>query len=127
MSFYNDSKLDESYTPQRISVRGGTDFHDLKELVMLEVEDLSGWTNIKLEDAPGRYADDNGLFGSLGYLVALRSDIFNRETQRESATSIPAPVCCPPQSAERQGHSHSTAQDFFHKGVSALCLRSSWF
>ncbi|KAF9312183.1 Anaphase-promoting complex subunit 10 [Podila horticola] len=46
-------KLDESYTPQRISVRGGTDFHDLKELVMLELEDLSGWTNIKLEDSPG--------------------------------------------------------------------------
>ncbi|KAF9380263.1 hypothetical protein CPB97_008482 [Podila verticillata] len=53
LSFYNDSKLDESYTPQRISVRGGTDFHDLKELVILELEDLSGWTNIKLEDAPG--------------------------------------------------------------------------
>ncbi|KAF9328220.1 hypothetical protein BG006_008559 [Podila minutissima] len=53
LSFYNDSKLDESYTPQRISVRGGTDFHDLKELVMLELEDLSGWTNIKLEDSPG--------------------------------------------------------------------------
>ncbi|KAF9406843.1 Anaphase-promoting complex subunit 10 [Podila epigama] len=46
-------KLDESYTPQIISIRGGTDFHDLKELVVLELDDLSGWTNITLQDAPG--------------------------------------------------------------------------
>lgn len=73
MSFYNDNKLDESYTPQRISIRGGTDFHDLKELVILELEDLSGWTNIKLEDAPGRY-DNNSLLVR-HYAVDLRYDL----------------------------------------------------
>jgi len=73
LSFYNDSKLDESYTPQRISVRGGTDFHDLKELVMLELEDLSGWTNIKLEDAPGRYDNNSLLVGH--WAVNLRYDL----------------------------------------------------
>ncbi|KAF9438336.1 Anaphase-promoting complex subunit 10 [Entomortierella beljakovae] len=54
VSFYYDFKQDESYTPQRISIRGGTSFHDLKDLVNIEMEPKTGWANITLEDIPGR-------------------------------------------------------------------------
>ncbi|KAI1304074.1 Anaphase-promoting complex subunit 10 [Mortierella claussenii] len=54
VSFYYDFKQDESYTPQRISIRGGTAYHDLQELVNVEVEPITGWVNISLEDIPGR-------------------------------------------------------------------------
>ncbi|KAF9112591.1 Anaphase-promoting complex subunit 10 [Mortierella sp. AM989] len=53
ISFYYDYKQDESYTPLRVSVRGGTAFHDLKELVNVEMEPITGWANITLEDIPG--------------------------------------------------------------------------
>ncbi|KAF9913082.1 Anaphase-promoting complex subunit 10 [Lobosporangium transversale] len=53
VSFYYDYKQDESYTPLGISIRGGTAYHDLKELVNVELEKQTGWVNISLEDSPG--------------------------------------------------------------------------
>ncbi|KAG0367277.1 anaphase-promoting complex subunit 10 [Gamsiella multidivaricata] len=53
ISFYYDFKQDESYTPLRISVKGGTAHHDLTELVSMELEGITGWVNINLEDIPG--------------------------------------------------------------------------
>ncbi|KAG0324034.1 Anaphase-promoting complex subunit 10 [Dissophora globulifera] len=53
VSIYYDLKQDESYTPLRISIRAGTAYHDLKELVNMEVEGITGWANITLEDALG--------------------------------------------------------------------------
>ncbi|KAG0217178.1 Anaphase-promoting complex subunit 10 [Mortierella sp. GBA43] len=53
LSFYFDFKQDESYTPLRISIRGGTSFHNLKELMNSELEGITGWVNINLEDVPG--------------------------------------------------------------------------
>ena len=32
VALYTDYKLDESYTPTRVSVRGGTNFNDLQEM-----------------------------------------------------------------------------------------------
>ncbi|KAF8940550.1 anaphase-promoting complex subunit 10 [Dissophora ornata] len=53
VSIYYDAKEDESYTPSRISIRGGTGYHDLKELINMELEVIVGWVNINLEDMPG--------------------------------------------------------------------------
>ncbi|KAF9173370.1 Anaphase-promoting complex subunit 10 [Mortierella sp. AD010] len=53
VSFYYDYKQDESYTPLRVSIRGGTAYHDLKELVNVEMEPITGWANITLEDILG--------------------------------------------------------------------------
>ncbi|KAF9366016.1 Anaphase-promoting complex subunit 10 [Mortierella sp. NVP85] len=53
LSFYYDVKQDESYTPLRISIRAGTTFHNLKELMNTELEGITGWVNINLEDVPG--------------------------------------------------------------------------
>lgn len=53
LAIYLDYKHDESYTPNRISVRAGTCFHDLKEIKALELEEPSGWVIVPLNPEPG--------------------------------------------------------------------------
>eukprot|EP00316_Scyphosphaera_apsteinii_P017369 CAMPEP_0119323508 /NCGR_PEP_ID=MMETSP1333-20130426/60880_1 /TAXON_ID=418940 /ORGANISM="Scyphosphaera apsteinii, Strain RCC1455" /LENGTH=179 /DNA_ID=CAMNT_0007330977 /DNA_START=46 /DNA_END=585 /DNA_ORIENTATION=- len=43
---YTDFKLDESYTPAKISIRAGTTFHDLQEIHVQELNEPSGWVTI---------------------------------------------------------------------------------
>lgn len=43
-------KLDESYTPRQMKVRGGSTFADLQELQSLEVSEPQGWVIIPLAD-----------------------------------------------------------------------------
>lgn len=45
---YLDFKLDESYTPSKISIRVGTSYQDLKEVESVEVDEPSGWVKIPL-------------------------------------------------------------------------------
>ncbi|PNW73766.1 hypothetical protein CHLRE_13g571850v5 [Chlamydomonas reinhardtii] len=54
LQMYVDYKLDESYTPSRVSVRAGHTYQDLKEVRVLELEEPSGWVVIPLtaDDAP---------------------------------------------------------------------------
>ncbi|CAB4064703.1 APC10 [Lepeophtheirus salmonis] len=51
---YADYKLDESYTPSKISVRSGTNFNDLQEIEVLELSEPSGWIQIPLKDLSER-------------------------------------------------------------------------
>lgn len=51
---YTDFKLDESYTPSRISVRTGTHFNDLREIEMIDLSEPSGWVAVPLLGAHGR-------------------------------------------------------------------------
>ena len=44
-----DYKLDESYTPSKLSIRAGTGYHDLKELKVIEVNEPNGWQLVQLE------------------------------------------------------------------------------
>mmetsp|Transcript_4027 Transcript_4027/g.5882 ORF Transcript_4027/g.5882 Transcript_4027/m.5882 type:complete len:184 (+) Transcript_4027:469-1020(+) len=46
VGFYLDYKLDESYTPKKLSLRAGTTFHDLEEVHLLELEEPNGWVYI---------------------------------------------------------------------------------
>ncbi|XP_067142615.1 anaphase-promoting complex subunit 10 [Centruroides vittatus] len=48
---YADYKLDESYTPNRISIRAGSHFHDLQEVEVVELNEPSGWVLIPLRDS----------------------------------------------------------------------------
>jgi anaphase-promoting complex subunit 10 len=57
LAIYTDFKLDESYTPARIAVRGGTGLHDLHELQVLELEEPTGWLTIKLRPLPDAASD----------------------------------------------------------------------
>ncbi|KAH6919923.1 hypothetical protein HPB50_029089 [Hyalomma asiaticum] len=50
---YADYKLDESYTPNRISVRVGSSFHDLQELEATDFREPTGWVHIATRDAAG--------------------------------------------------------------------------
>merc|ERR550517_1095896 len=43
VAIYTDYKLDESYTPTRISVRGGTNFNDLQEIEVVDLNEPAGW------------------------------------------------------------------------------------
>jgi len=45
---FTDHKLDESYTPCKISVRAGTNYHDLQEIKLLELEEPSGWLKVSI-------------------------------------------------------------------------------
>ncbi|XP_055596630.1 anaphase-promoting complex subunit 10 [Uranotaenia lowii] len=52
---YSDYKLDESYTPSRISIRCGTHFNDLQEVEVVDLCEPSGWICIKeVRDIPMR-------------------------------------------------------------------------
>lgn len=42
---YTDYKLDESYTPSRISIRVGTHFNDLQEIEVIMLTEPSGMNN----------------------------------------------------------------------------------
>ncbi|XP_024461229.1 anaphase-promoting complex subunit 10 isoform X2 [Populus trichocarpa] len=45
---YVDFKLDESYTPSKISIRAGDGFHNLKEIKTMELVKPTGWVYLSL-------------------------------------------------------------------------------
>ncbi|KAJ3682930.1 hypothetical protein LUZ60_013157 [Juncus effusus] len=51
---YVDFKLDESYTPSKISIRAGDGFHNLKEIKMVELAKPIGWVHISLSGTEPR-------------------------------------------------------------------------
>ncbi|CAG8482438.1 7069_t:CDS:2 [Acaulospora colombiana] len=48
ISLWIDYKNDESYTPNKIVVKAGTNFGDLQDLRTVELEDPYGWVDIQL-------------------------------------------------------------------------------
>ncbi|XP_041359428.1 anaphase-promoting complex subunit 10-like [Gigantopelta aegis] len=48
---YTDYKADESYTPNRISVRAGNHFSDLSEIEQIEMSEPVGWVCVPLRDS----------------------------------------------------------------------------
>lgn len=59
IAIYTDFKLDESYTPSKISIRVGSTFHDLQEIHVEELNEPSGWVTILPPSETLR--DDNGV------------------------------------------------------------------
>ncbi|XP_033247815.1 anaphase-promoting complex subunit 10-like [Drosophila miranda] len=47
---YTDYKLDEGYTPSRISIRSGNNFNDLQELQVLDLTEPTGWVQVLIKD-----------------------------------------------------------------------------
>jgi len=54
VAVYTDFRLDESYTPSKISVRCGTNFNDLQEIEVVELTEPSGWVVVPLKDLNDR-------------------------------------------------------------------------
>lgn len=54
IALHMDYKLDESYTPQKISIRVGSTYSDLREIKSVDLLEPQGWVLIPLtnEDAP---------------------------------------------------------------------------
>ncbi|XP_057547497.1 anaphase-promoting complex subunit 10 [Amaranthus tricolor] len=48
IALYVDFKLDESYTPSKLSIRAGDGFHNLKEIKAVELVKPTGWMSISL-------------------------------------------------------------------------------
>jgi len=64
LQLFCDFKKDESYTPNKVSIRAGTGFHDLREVHLVELDEPDGWVSIDLTTKSG--AND----GCLKYLRA---------------------------------------------------------
>ncbi|KAF8405241.1 hypothetical protein HHK36_010142 [Tetracentron sinense] len=54
VALYVDFKLDESYTPSKISIRAGDGFHNLKEIKTVELEKPIGWYYVLLSGTDPR-------------------------------------------------------------------------
>jgi anaphase-promoting complex subunit 10 len=65
VSFFLDYKLDESYTPKKLSLRAGTTFHDLEEVHMLELDEPNGWVYIPLGEIAAKAAGGAGGAGGV--------------------------------------------------------------
>ncbi|KAG5012422.1 hypothetical protein JHK86_024683 [Glycine max] len=50
-------KLDESYTPSKVSIRAGDGFHNLKEIKTVELVKPTGWVDLSLSGADPRSVD----------------------------------------------------------------------
>eukprot|EP00854_Cymbomonas_tetramitiformis_P013137 gene13137-15509_t len=48
LEVYADFKQDESYTPNKISIRAGNSFHDLREIKVVDLEEPVGWVTFSL-------------------------------------------------------------------------------
>lgn len=53
VSIFTDYSLDESYTPSKILVLSGTGFHDLVEVMTLELDRPTGWNHAVFTDIQG--------------------------------------------------------------------------
>lgn len=53
-----DFKADESYTPNKLSIRAGTAVNDLREVRVVELEEPSGCVQVPLGHHPGGGAEE---------------------------------------------------------------------
>ena len=67
---YTDFKLDESYTPSKISIRVGSTFHDLQEIHVEELNEPSGWVTI-LPPAQTAKADEGANIGLRTHFIQV--------------------------------------------------------
>jgi hypothetical protein len=54
VAIYVDYRQDESYTPQKLSIRAGNSFHDLREIKSVELEEPTGWQRYSLVPDGGK-------------------------------------------------------------------------
>mmetsp|Transcript_12874 Transcript_12874/g.17595 ORF Transcript_12874/g.17595 Transcript_12874/m.17595 type:complete len:179 (-) Transcript_12874:81-617(-) len=50
LEIYADYKQDESYTPNKIIIRAGNSFNDLRDIKVVDLEEPVGWMNFQLTE-----------------------------------------------------------------------------
>ena len=100
VELYLDYKLDESYTPKKISIRSGSTVHDLKEIHAQNITEPTGWVSIPLNGIDTEVcAGVRPMGGQL--LITLvpgaTAHFFLADCDHRHAP-------------ERKGHAHSTSQ-----------------
>lgn len=109
ISLYVDFNLDESYTPEKISVRLGNGCNDLKEFKSVDLDKPSGWINIQLETGEGDQAEPVKVRAAL---VACAGGTGHRQrAMPPAAAGLHGPGGAPSEPPERQGQPSSSGQD----------------
>lgn len=102
---YTDFKQDESYTPFRVAIRAGSNFHDLRDVDCRDISEPSGWIRFALNDAVGGKCDASApLAAHLVQLVVLSNHQNGRDShlrqvrvhaplQRTCVTAVPGAAC----------------------------------
>jgi anaphase-promoting complex subunit 10 len=78
IAIYMDWKLDESYTPNQISVRYGDSFTDLKELKVVQMHEPTGWIFVGLP------LDKEDRGGSIRAYVLQLAVVSNHQNGRDT-------------------------------------------
>ena len=91
---YTDFKLDESYTPSKISIRAGTTFHDLQEIHVEELNEPSGWVTILPPRPEGEGGAENVLRTHFIQVAILANHQNGRDTHIRQIK-----ICAPPDPA----------------------------
>lgn len=61
LAIFLDFKTDESYTPQRISIRATNSFNEVQEVKVVEFEDPIGWYIFPFRDSGRDFISTNFL------------------------------------------------------------------
>lgn len=93
LSIYCDVRVDESYTPKLLSIRVGNNYHDLKELKRIEIEEPSGWVDIPLtmsattneeNEEPAIVDDASGTHGCIKTNMIQLAILSNHQNGRDT-------------------------------------------
>lgn len=75
IAFYTRFEQDQSYTPHKFSVRAGTTWNDVEEVVTMEQESPDGWVCVDLRNVEG-----DSVFASMLQLVILSNHQQGRDS-----------------------------------------------
>ncbi|KAM3135652.1 hypothetical protein pb186bvf_012323 [Paramecium bursaria] len=92
ISIYLDFKQDESYTPNRISIRAGTNIQDVKEVMQVDLKEPYGW-----------------------YTFPLKTKLLNGQEKYIICLNDKYTTCYIAKSAQWKRHSHKIGENIWTK------------
>ena len=111
--FHVDFKVDESYTPMRVSVRGGSSVHAMHDVAVMELEEPTGWITVrtlvpqakrhKATDDEEPPADDKTKAATASTALRLASFFPASSPTARLLSTLPNATNTPPPSAHSTG------------------------
>ena len=95
LRLYADYQQDESYTPSKVVVRAGTNFHDLRQVEAIEMVEPTGWVRIALPAGKG----GRPLRANLIQIAILTNHQNGRDTHLRAVEVYAPPVAALPAAA----------------------------